>query len=67
MCRYYNICATRSAEQVLEQLRMLPRCDLSLCKCEDDDADEEDEEDLNNRYLLGSKLTYIETPKNIGI
>ena len=44
VCRYYNLCSTRTGDEVLEQLRLLPRCDLSLFKCEDDNEEESGDE-----------------------
>ena len=37
LCQYYALCASSSEQDILAQLRSLPRCDLSLCKCEDQD------------------------------
>jgi len=37
LCQYYALCARSSEQEILAQLRSLPRCDLSLCKCEDQD------------------------------
>ena len=49
ICRYFILCSTKSGEEVLEQLRLLPRCDLSLFKCEDDnEEDDDDEEEIND-------------------
>eukprot|EP00088_Acartia_fossae_P012549 TRINITY_DN16469_c0_g1_i1.p1 TRINITY_DN16469_c0_g1~~TRINITY_DN16469_c0_g1_i1.p1 ORF type:complete len:170 (-),score=47.43 TRINITY_DN16469_c0_g1_i1:44-553(-) len=42
LCQYFTLCTTAEEATILQRLRALPRCDLSLCKCED-----EDDENLN--------------------
>ena len=34
---YFQLCRTQEESVILEKLRAMPRCDLSRCKCEDDD------------------------------
>eukprot|EP00088_Acartia_fossae_P070868 TRINITY_DN958_c0_g1_i2.p1 TRINITY_DN958_c0_g1~~TRINITY_DN958_c0_g1_i2.p1 ORF type:complete len:171 (+),score=30.65 TRINITY_DN958_c0_g1_i2:43-555(+) len=47
LCEYYSLCCTRNEAAIVEKLRALPRCDLSLCKCEDDE-DENFNRAVNN-------------------
>lgn len=37
ICRFFQICSTQPEEQVLAQLRTLPKCDMSQCQIEDED------------------------------
>ena len=46
LCDYYALCAKGNEAEILDKLRSLPRCDLSLCRCED-------EEDQNLHRWVG--------------
>ncbi len=37
LCQFFSLCSTRNEAEIVERLRALPRCDLSLCQCEDDE------------------------------
>ena len=36
ICKFFQTCSTQSEDQILNELRTLPKCDLSLCKTLDD-------------------------------
>ena len=37
LCQFFTLCSTQNEAVIVERLRSLPRCDLSLCQCEDED------------------------------
>lgn len=39
ICRFFTICSSQPEDQVLNQLRALPKCDLSLCHTKDGEED----------------------------
>eukprot|EP00088_Acartia_fossae_P032667 TRINITY_DN33416_c1_g1_i1.p1 TRINITY_DN33416_c1_g1~~TRINITY_DN33416_c1_g1_i1.p1 ORF type:complete len:170 (+),score=28.60 TRINITY_DN33416_c1_g1_i1:41-550(+) len=47
LVQYHALCASSSEAEIIEKLQKLPRCDLSLCKCEDEE-DEKLHRSLNS-------------------